>query len=324
MKVFRCPTCRTAVVFQNTQCLSCGSVLHFDPVVDDFVESGSDCANRASIYCNWTTGPAETGFCHSCAMTEVIPDTFHGDNVVLWAEAELSKRRVLTNLSQWGWLSPADPGAMPRFHMLSEESRRGEHRVVMSHTAGLITINVTESDIVERVERSVALGEQLRTMEGHFRHEIAHFLFDRLSEKPGFSEAFRAMMGDERADYGAALARYYENGPVQGRHAQYITQYASAHPHEDWAETVTHLMHLTAITDSAVAVGWRSTALSDPDYDVYRETDVDRLLDRGSYVAMAVNHINRAIGIGDIYSFVLTGAVRKKLAFAHHWLSAGP
>ncbi|MEM7496386.1 MAG: putative zinc-binding metallopeptidase [Pseudomonadota bacterium] len=325
MRVFRCPSCPATVVFANSQCLSCGTELLYDPEQGRFVDNGAPCANRAEIGCNWRAegdGGAD-GLCRSCAMTEVIPDTFHGDNCTLWAEAELAKRRVLENLGRWGWFMAADRGLRPRFHMLSEEAARGEEHVTMGHADGLITINVTEADILQRIERGLALGEKLRTMVGHFRHELAHFLFDRLTAAPSFTDAFRALMGDERTDYAAALQAHYKNGPPAGWEARCITPYASAHPHEDWAETVTHLLHLADITDSAVAAGLRSDAL-EPGYDAYADEDAERVISRGSHVAISVNHINRAMGIGDIYPFVLTSGVREKLAFAHRWLRTAP
>lgn len=321
MRLYTCPRCGTSVVFSNTQCLSCGTLLQFDIAARAFVLHGAPCRNRTEIDCNWISDTGPGGLCLSCAMTETIPDTFAGENRELWAESELAKRRVLANLGRWGWFVPDDTGRRPVFHLLSEASRSGGHDVVMAHSAGAITINVMEADVVERVRRGEVLGEKLRTMVGHFRHEIAHFLFERLAERPGFLDAVRALMGDERADYAQALRRYYAEGPPPGWEAQHITRYASAHPHEDWAETVTHLLHLVDIVDGAVAMGWRSDLLDDPSYDAYAEPDAGRIIERGAYVGMAVNHINRSMGLGDIYPFVLTEGVRGKLAFAHGWLT---
>jgi len=39
-------------------------------------------------------------------------------------------------------------------------------------------------------------------------------------------------------------------------------------------------------------------------------------------LGVAVNHVNRAMGLHDVYPFVLTAAVREKLAFAHRWIGA--
>ncbi len=146
-------------------------------------------------------------------MTEVIPDTTTPQNVALWADAELAKRWVLANLARWGWFTSSDDGPRPVFRLLSEQTSAGETAVTMGHADGVVTINVIEADPAERVRRRVELGEPLRTMIGHFRHELGHFFFTRLAERPEFLEAFRAIFGDERADYAAALQRHYADGP---------------------------------------------------------------------------------------------------------------
>lgn len=324
MRIFKCPNCSVSVVFQNLFCIGCGTNLYWDPAAQAFIANVMPCSNRDAIACNWPATGNDGGFCFACEMTDVIPDTFHEDNLMLWAEAESSKRRALATLGRWGWFTPNDPGPLPAFHMLSEEDRYGERNVVMAHNRGLITINVTEANLVERVERGLALGEKLRTMVGHFRHEMAHFLFERLRPVPGFLSGFRDLMGDENADYGAALKAYYRDGPPADWNLRFITEYASAHPHEDWAESVTHLLHLTDITDSAVAVGWRSPMLSDLTYDAYADADTERLLEYGTYFSMATNHINRAVGVHDLYPFVLTPGIKDKLAFVHGWIRAVP
>ena len=321
MRIFHCPNCNAPLDFSNTDCLNCGQVLHYVISVQDFVEGGVDCANRADIGCNWTAGPS--GLCWSCDMTSVIPETMEGDNRLLWAKTETAKRRVLDPLARWGWFTPQDGGRLPEFRMLSEVTSDGEADVVMAHGDGVITINVTEADVLERMERRQDLGEKLRTMIGHIRHETAHFLFVRLLDAPGFAEAFRGLMGDERADYGAALKRHYGEGPPEGWAEHHITPYASSHPHEDWAETVAHLLHLIDIIDCSVSAGWTQRD-APKGYDAYADTDAEAVITLGAGYAMGVNHINRSIGLGDIYPFVLTEGVREKLAFVHGWLQPGP
>lgn len=321
MRLFACPTCSAPVNFANTDCLNCGSVLHFDPVSLNFTGGGVDCGNRGDIGCNWSA--PESDLCWSCLMTYVIPELRAGENLLHWAKTEAAKRRVLAMLARWGWFGPQDPGRLPEFKLLSEVTTQGPSDVIMAHGDGVITINVTEADALERMERREDLGEKLRTMIGHIRHELAHFLFVRLCDHDGFAEAFRALMGDEREDYGAALDRHYNQGPPDGWQADHITPYAASHPHEDWAETVAHLQHLVDIIDCAIAAGWTM-----PDapagYDPYAEEDAETVITLGADYAMGVNHINRSIGLGDIYPFVLTDGVRDKLAFVHGWLRKGP
>lgn len=146
-------------------------------------------------------------------------------------------------------------------------------------------------------------------------------MFDRLSEEPGFVTQFRALFGDERADYGAALERYYAKEPRSDYQIDHITLYASAHPHEEWAETAAHIMHLTDMVDSAVAVGMNWPTTFAPDADAYTTTESDTLIHTAVDLGIATNHLNRAMGLSDLYPFVLTENVRKKLEFTHFWLN---
>ncbi len=43
----------------------------------------------------------------------------------------------------------------------------------------------------------------------------------------------------------------------------------------------------------------------------------DRLITFGAELGIALNHINRSMGLADIYPFVLTPKIREKLAFVH-------
>ncbi|WP_199223227.1 putative zinc-binding metallopeptidase [Oricola cellulosilytica] len=254
-------------------------------------------------------------------MTEVIPDTFHGENRELWAEAEAAKRWVLANLARWGWFIGGDSGPKPVFHMLAEQGRGGTASVIMGHDDGLVTINVMEADPAQRAQRRQALGEKLRTMIGHFRHELGHFFFfKRFAPQQGFTDSFRALFGDERGDYDKALETHYSKGPPAGWDERHVTEYASSHPHEDWAESFAHVLHLTDIIDSFAAAGLSSPSLSGAGYDAYRETDPERLIFTGVELGIALNHVNRSMGLGDIYPFVVTPPIREKLGFVHTWL----
>ncbi|TJZ93047.1 hypothetical protein FA743_06025 [Paracoccus gahaiensis] len=315
MQRFSCPQCGTRAYFHNLTCL-CGAEISFDPVAMQMSTTAAHCANRRSIDCNWSSR-APGKLCRSCAMSQVVPVLHVGDNQNLLAGAERAKRWVLVNLAQWGWFTDADPGRRPRFLMLSEVTGGRAQQIIMGHDAGEITINVTEADALIRLKRQRDLGEQYRSMVGHFRHELAHFLFDRLSAAPEFQPAFREIFGDERQDYAEALRRHYAEPQDPGE--DYITPYATAHPHEDWAETVAHLLHLTDFTDSFVSAGLSMEGVP-PDFQPYAETDTARLLTIAAEVAIAVNDINRALDNRDLYPFVLTLPVGRKIAFAHGWL----
>lgn len=321
MRVFNCPACGAAAFFSNLRC-ACGAELFFDPVAEAFALNAAGCVNRQMIACNWRADGEGADLCRSCAMTEVIPDTFRGSNTMLWASAETSKRWVLLTLGRWGWFTGTDTGELPRFHLLSENTASGSAVVTMGHENGLVTINLAEADAVEKIQRREALSERLRNMTVHFRHEIAHFLFARLTGMDGgFLEQFRSVFGDERADYNESVQNYYSYGPPANWNENFITPYASSHPHEDWAETAAHVMHLTDILDSAVSVRLLLPPLSNLDYDAYAETNAEALIDAAAAYGIALNHVNRAMGHDDIYPFIHSPAVRQKLKAAHGWIA---
>ncbi|MBL3674324.1 MULTISPECIES: zinc-binding metallopeptidase family protein [Paracoccus] len=317
MQSFTCPACDSRVYFENLFC-ACGAALFYDPEARAMLNEADPCANRDAIQCNWVAIPGET-LCRSCCMSDVVPALHIGDNQQLLERAERAKRWVLANLSNWQWFTDADGGMRPRFQMLSENTGAGRaEQIMMGHDNGEIVINVTEADELIRVKRQQELGEQYRSMVGHFRHELAHFLFDRLTAAPGFQDEFRALFGDESADYAAALQEHYNNPKDPGE--DFITAYATSHPHEDWAETVAHLLHMVDFTDSFVSAGLMMKGIP-ANYQPYAETDADHLLTIAAEVAIAINDINRALDNSDLYPFILTPKIREKIKFAHGWIS---
>ena len=323
MRLHDCPACGARAFFRNTSCGACGADLVYDPETDAFRGGLTPCRNRPAIGCNWSD--AGRGLCDACAMTEVVPDAFQHGNAALWADAETAKRWALAGLRRWRWFGAGDFGPRPVFHLLSERTATGPLPVSMGHAAGVVTINVVEGDPAELVRRREALGEPYRTMLGHFRHEIAHFLFDRLAAaRAGFLGGFRALFGDERADYAAALERHHAFGPPEGWARDRVTAYAAAHPHEDWAETAAHALALSDLADSAAAAGLAPPDAPPLSADAYAERDAERLFARAAALGVALNHANRAMGLDDLYPFVLTPIVRDKLAFAQAALRDDP
>lgn len=317
MQVFECPACKSPLYFHNTEC-TCSQQVSFDPDRQTMQVGGAFCANRDRIACNWVAEAG--GFCRSCAMTETVPDLDAPENLPLWTRTEQAKRWMLANLARWGWFTPVDPGRRPVFRLLSEHTAAGDANVTMGHADGLITINVTEASDAVRAERQEQLGELYRTMLGHMRHEMAHFLFVRLSESEAFLTGFRALFGDERANYGEALKAHYANpGTADEAH---ITGYATSHPHEDWAETIAHLLHLVDLLDSAAGAGLSMADGPAQGYDAYAEPDSEALIEHAIALSIAINNVNRAVDLPDLYPFVMPRGVRTKLAFAYSHLKA--
>ena len=322
MQLFACPSCGERLFFENLTCF-CGTQVVFDPDAMTFNMVQNICANRAEIQCNWQAEDAD-GHCRSCRMTEVRPDPSLQEAVDLWAESERAKRWVIANLGRWGWFTANDRSQRPIFHMLAEETRRGDADVIMGHDDGLVTINVNEADPAERAKRREDLGEALRTMIAHFRHEIAHYFFFILAGRDGFLGEFHRLFGDETADYSDALKAYYAGGAPADWRTRFISPYAAAHPHEDWAESFAHLLHLTDIVDSFSAAGLGGADLPPSGYDAYLETDIDRLIGYAVRLGIALNHVNRSMGLSDLYPFTHTPAIQQKFAFIHKWVRRGP
>lgn len=317
MRVFANPIGAGSLWFDNLTTAN-GTPVAYDPQARAFLPTPPFCANRGKIGCNWIA-PKEGEFCRSCAMTALAPDPTLPNAIPNWAQTEAAKRWALDNLGRWHWFRPEDPGAPPVFHLLAE----GPTPVPMGHAEGVVTISVAEVDPILVTTRREALQEPYRTMIGHMRHEIAHMLWWRLSLREDFLDAFRAMFGDERIDYPKALQYHYENGPPAEWRQHYLTSYGSSHPHEDFAETAAHLLHLTDIADSFVATGLSSPQIPDSGWDPYSEPDPERLIRIAAELTVGVNHVNRSMGLSDLYPFVLSEHARYKLAFVHDWLRRG-
>ena len=122
---------------------------------------------------------------------------------------------------------------------------------MIGHEQGQLTLNVAEADDVHREAMRNRLSEPYRTMLGHLRHEVGHFYWYRLVENTELIDDFRALFGDERADYAAALAAHYGRTPTDGWQEAFVSFYASAHPWEDFAETWAHYIHIVDTLETA-------------------------------------------------------------------------
>ena len=198
------------------------------------------------------------------------------------------------------------------------------------HAGGLVTLNVEEADDPERERRRKSMREPYRTLLGHFRHEIAHYYWDRLVAPTPAIDEFRSMFGDEREDYarGARSATMPMDRRPTGP-SIIVTAYASAHPWEDFAETWAHYFHMVDTLETAGAFGLRlrpkvakSADLSMViDFDPHT-AEMDRIIDAWLPLTFAVNSINRSMGQPDLYPFVLPPPVIWKLTFVHNRVHA--
>jgi hypothetical protein len=100
------------------------------------------------------------------------------------------------------------------------------------------------------------------------------------------------------------------------------------HPFEDWAETFAHYLHILDTLQTALSFGLGASAGPEPGPDVYRpavhatrpnaSTSFGQVIDRWLELSYALNQINRSMGHGDLYPFVLAPPVIRKLAFVDH------
>jgi hypothetical protein len=166
------------------------------------------CANHARAGCNWAIEPGESGpLCRSCRLTRARPADSDPDGLAAVADAERAKRRLLFQLLDLGL--PVEQNGL-LFDLLS--SRCG--RVVTGHDDGLITDRPRRVPTTRNANNDAARSESpTATLVGHFRHEIGHYYEPILVDAQDEREPTRALFGDERGDYEAALRRHYAHGP---------------------------------------------------------------------------------------------------------------
>ncbi len=345
-RAYRC-ACDKPVFFLNSQCLSCEAPLGYDPMMGDLLALqpgatpetwrpvGNDggliyrrCANFDSAAgCNWLVAvddPAE--LCLACRLNRNIPDLGDEDNRQYWRDIEAEKRRLISQLLALELpivLREDDPESGLAFDLL--RSPPDGPRVLTGHANGLITLNVEEADDAKREKIRTDLHEPYRTLLGHFRHEIGHYYWDRLIWNTPWLEPFRALFGDERADYAEAIKANYDKGPPADWSERHISAYASAHPWEDWAETWAHHLHIVDSLDTAMAHGLDAEDL-ELDVapfnreDLYDPEDPDAerfifLLNSWVEMVTVLNEMARSLGHPDFYPFIMPKAVVTKLHF---------
>lgn len=333
MRLFACQNCGNLLHFENTVCEACGAPLGFLPALGQLSAFDADgrralvdhnawkpCANTAHDACNWmlpADDPAE--YCPACSMNETVPDLSIPANLPLWRKLEVAKRRLIYTLDKLRL--PHDDAAL-RFSFLADLD--GQPPTMTGHDEGHITIALAEADDAEREIRRTRLNEPFRTLLGHMRHEVGHWYFIVLVARAGRTDDFRAMFGDESADYGAALQAHYATPQNDAWRGSFISAYAAAHPHEDWAECFAHYLHMVDSIEVAASYGMRIDPVLDKqgvlgvalDFNPYR-AGINDILAAWTPLTIAMNAMNRSMGTPDLYPFVLSAPVAQKLGFIH-------
>lgn len=345
MRLFKCSRCEQVLYFENTECLRCGSRLGFfpDTLMLEALEPEGEywrsldgppglhrfCRNAEHSACNWMLSADDPApYCRACRHNRTVPDLGIAERLDAWRRIETAKRRLFYTLLRLQLPTPDPNSSDPQplsFDFLADP-RRGP-KVMTGHDNGHITIALSEADDLTRERLRIELGEPYRTLLGHFRHEIGHYYWDRLVRDAGDDELARcrALFGDERRDYGEALAMHYANGAPDDWQASYVSSYATMHAWEDWAETWAHYLHMVDTLEMASAFGIRIAPDVADDasmdarlaFDPLQVTRVQRLVDAWLPLTYAVNSLNRAMGQPDLYPFVIAPAVIGKMDYIH-------
>ena len=298
MRAFDCDVCGSRLFFDNNHCLTCDTPQAFRASDLSMVVLGdaSRCANAGLAACNWLAEGGE--LCPSCALTTTRPNDDDPDGLVEFAQAEAAKRRLLYGLLVLGL--PVDDRIS--FDLLSSTS----DTVMTGHADGKVTLDLAESDPATRERRRTEMGELYRTLLGHFRHEVGHFYQGVIVD--GDWDRCRALFGDEREDYQTAIDRHYAQGPPPDWARAYVSAYATMHPWEDWAETFSHYLHMRDALETADAFGFATL----PDVGT-----IESIVEAWLPLTTGLNEVNRSMGQGDVYPFVLPEPVVEKLGYVH-------
>lgn len=334
--------------FENTVCLACSTPLGYVPgrgvmalapgavdntrfrlLADPDAGWWRRCANRDWIGCNWVLPDDTNGDrCRSCELTRTLPDENDPDALGALTVTESAKRRLVFQLDDLRLpivSRGVDPERGLAFDLLSSRNAP----VTTGHADGVITIDLAETDDAHREWLRATMGEPYRTMLGHLRHEIGHYYWMVLTADPDVLDRIRAMFGDDTIDYADALARHYSQGPTPGWAEEHVSNYATTHPWEDWAETFAHYLHVRGTLQTAAAYGvyvegpaaLRHTPLAE-----HFRSDPAHAHAKGSFASImadwvpltyALNEINRAMGKRPLYPFVLSPRVVEKLELVH-------
>jgi hypothetical protein len=343
MKLFKCQSCGQSIYFENRFCENCGHALGYfpdrglltavEPDGDDWIALTPRhprvkfCANIKDDVCNWLI-PVHQGerFCTACRFNRLIPDLSQENNLAYWRRMEFAKHRLFYTLLalQLPLKNRVDdPEHGLVFDFVADDPATSDATTLTGHNEGVIVINLNEADNAKREAIRSAMHEPYRTLLGHFRHEIGHYFWSILVRDGGDLDAFRAVFGDERADYGAALASYYATGAAEGWQSDFITAYATSHPWEDFAETWAHYLHIIDTLETASAFGLRihpqdandHTLHADITFDPHHGASMGPIIKAWLPLTFALNNLNRSMGQEDLYPFILTEKIVRKLQF---------
>ncbi|WP_372755322.1 putative zinc-binding metallopeptidase [Mariniflexile sp.] len=335
MKVFECPNCESPVFFENTICKNCNTALGYNPYFDAFEIPNNNqsnfsklCTNEAWGVCNWLVDANQNKeFCLACSLNRTVPDRTSNENFEKWKRLEIAKHRLIYQLLKLRLpiVSKLKKSEGIVFDFLSENN---DKNVLTGHAEGVVTIILSEADSVHREQLRKQMNEPYRTLLGHFRHEVGHYYWELLFDDSNI-ESFRQMFGDERMNYGDALETHYKNGAPENWNQNFISEYASSHAWEDWAETWAHYLHIMDTLETAHSFGMVfqpekqavKKLVVTSSLNPYATEDFNVIFEASMALTCAANSLNRSMGLPDIYPFVVPNKVVEKLTYIHNLLN---
>lgn len=350
MRTWTC-TCGAELFFHNTRCVVCGKdvglceacdqVHPFEPADVGAGISGAmicpsirgdhliRCGNgiRHAV-CNRyfrargvgkSSPTADPRLCGWCKLTTHRPSLDVPENFDRWRRLEAAKRRTLFTVAEIGLPVGAGEDELAMSFQFLDDS---DGHVTTGHADGVITVDVREADSVHREATRVEFGEPHRTLVGHIRHELGHYYWQRLVfPDEARLEEYRDRFGDERTPtYADAQKVYYERGRVANWHGHFVSQYATMHSWEDFAESFNAYLDMRTVLGTAAHFKIRralrrreSPAAARP-----KSTDsFETMIADYARVGIVANEFNRDLGLLDLVPEVFTTAVVEKLKFIH-------
>ncbi len=347
MKLFRCDNCGNPIHFENRVCVNCGFRLGFVPEalgmftimpqpdsglwrrVDSPALAYRYCANALKDICNWLIpAGSDEPFCQACRYNGLVPDADTEVGLRRWRAIGEAQRHLFYSFLRWDLPRPSrkeDPQGGLLFDLKDDEILPdGSCKpVLIGHDEGRIVIRTAEADHLTREQQRDAMKEPYRTLLGHFRHETGHFIWNRMVRDAGKCEDFRVVFGDERQDYCHALERHYRDGAPPGWGTRYISEYATTHPWEDFAECFAHVLHIVDSLETAHIYGIALAPMSHQEmtayvnFDPYAVTEFERIAEVWIPLSVALNAIHHSMGERDLYPFILSPAIKAKLGYVH-------
>ena len=344
MRDFTCAVCGNTTYFENRNCIKCGSRLGFftdAQLLETLVPDKDDiwrlagkpdralrlCQNAGIDVCNWlidADGP--DAFCRACRHNRMVPSANLPKTLAHWRAIGAAQRHLFYSFLKWNLPAPTreeNPTGGLVFDFL-EDRQLPDGRIekpMTGHDEGLITIRAAEADDAERETLRAKMHEPYRTMLGHFRHETGHFIWNQMVRDGGLIEECRAVFGDDSQDYGQALQRHYKDGPPTDWQDRFISEYASSHPWEDFAESFAHVLHIVDTLEMARSHAIRLSVCGEAPEEIaidpYGEPDFETLANLWVPLSITMNSLHHSMGERPLYPFILTPTVRAKLRFIH-------